>query len=179
MNQTVSKIRQTKAGWQAPRREGGGGGPDAPAGRDPRRARDVADVEELLLRHALGSYAGDGALVRSCFAEPAPGGAAPSEAAALARAGLGPLEAGQHYYSIVSVRVRAGAAEAIVHHRAGRGRGLDAAPFDPMIEFAYRCRRSPAGWRIVNIAAQRLPDAVEWGPGADVGLDELDLLKLL
>jgi hypothetical protein len=143
-----------------------------------RRVRDRAEIEELLLRHTMSVDLRDWELFRSCFAdrvhvrfEPpvadAPDGPiAQEEWAALAGAALESPQATQHYYSFYPLRVDEDEAEAVMYYRAGHGDQVDAAPGAHSVYHTHRCRRTRAGWKIVEITAHALPDGAQLGPSS-------------
>ncbi len=140
----------------------------APVRDATRRARDVTDIEELLLRYLLGLHACDAELVRSCFAEGSRARAvAPGESVEGRASPHGPPDgasAPRHYYSLYSLAVGEAEAEAVVYYCRGRGARIDAPPFGYSAFTTYRCRRTQAGWRFVDVVTNSLPESTERGP---------------
>lgn len=144
-----------------------------------RRVRDRAEVEELLIRYTMSVDLRDWTLFRSCFGErvrvrfdpavvEAPEGPiAPEEWAVFASVHHDTAASAQHYYSIYSIRLDSGQAEAVMCYRAGQGGGVDEGPFSHTIYYTYRCRRGPEGWKIDEISAHTLPAGLEQGPALD------------
>ncbi len=138
-----------------------------------RRAREAADVEELLMRYLMAIYDTDRSASSSCFAEGvevrfAPplfdafeSTVVPHEWAALARR---VLASDEHCHRIHSVRVDGDEATAIGEWRAGR----EGEPGDgpaPTLRYEYRCRRGQGGWQIAAIMAC-IPSSGEAPEGA-------------
>lgn len=141
-----------------------------------RRQRDRAAVEELLIWYTMSVDLRDWALFRSCFGEQVAvnfdppvadvpdGPMTPEEWAAFAGAHRNVPEATQHYYSISSVRLDGNDAEALMYYRASHGGSVDAPPFLNNTYSTFRCRRTSAGWKIVEISTHSLPLSIELGP---------------
>ncbi len=151
-----------------------------------RRVHDRAEVEELLIRYTMSVDLRDWGLFRSCFAERVSvrfdppiddlpdEPLTPEEWAAFAGAGLDAPGAGQHYYSIYSMHVGGGEAEAVMYYREGLGEQVDAPPFGRSIYYTYRCRRTHNGWKLAEISAHALPESMERGPGPDASFGPID-----
>jgi SnoaL-like domain len=150
-----------------------------------RQACDRTEVEDLLLKYTMSVDLREWGPFRSCFADrvlvrldPALGESPaepimPEEWAPLASAHLNAPVASQHYHSIYSLEIdeSRGEAEVIMQYRGGRGERIDEPLFVCSVFFTYRCRRSAQGWKIAEISARAMPEAIERGPELDASFD--------